>query len=135
MATCSVVNCDQQASTRIVLHQQETFGRTGGVPVCDEHNYRMSVEDAPWAHLPDRGGILIGADLEAVGLLVVDKAVSHADVDEYVSGIGSAPHLLLSGRVHGSGEPRTVEVLLTKEAIDELASALAIYLRIGADPA
>lgn len=129
MTDCSVVDCDRRASTTVVLHQRETYGATGGIPVCDEHNFAMSVDGAPWANMPDRGGILLGQLLDDAGLLLVDGASSDMDVDRYVSGLGGVPRLLINGRVHGSGTPRTVEVLLTPDAAKLILDAVQFWAR------
>jgi hypothetical protein len=116
---CAVLHCERAPVQPVTL--------AVGAPdaeVCAEHHAAMT--DGLWVHDPSRGGIVLAADLDA--LLLVDRAAMQVG-RSYSPALGPFSSLTIDGRSLGSGEPHTVEIVLTEVVVRQLSKLVWMFNR------
>jgi hypothetical protein len=119
---CSVLHCTLAPVHTVPLTPEGPDGPDVGV--CGEHHAAMA--DGRWVHDRSRGGILLGADLD--GLVQVDRTTMQVG-RSFSPGVGTFSSLTIDGRSFGSGEPRSVEVVLTDDVVRQLAKLVWMFNR------
>lgn len=114
---CSVLHCERAAVHPVL----PTLG-TPGAGVCSEH--LAEIDSTMWVHRD--GAILLAGDL---GTLLQADRVTMAIDKSFSPGLGTFSSLTVDGRTVTSGEPQTVEVVLTDDVVRQLAKLVWMYHR------
>ena len=106
---------------RAPVHTVPLAAGADGVEVCTEHLTAMA--DGRWVHDRGRGGIVLGA-----GPLLVDGMNMQID-RSFSPALGQFSSITVDGRALGSGEPRTVEIVLTDDVVRQLSKLVWMFNR------
>ncbi len=133
---CMVIHCPEHRSDPSHTVRVEGNGGAGLVPVCATHKRHID-QGEPWLWVPwnrlkgvgsdmSEGAILMGEELAGYGLVVdTDVQLSTSLVFSPVLAAGQeTTTLTVDGRLFGSAQPVSLELVLEPETVARLKEAL-----------